>query len=183
MISVFKLISTSLDTAKQLIAKVTIFGKGDTKQPKELGSYGIDSRPIEDTRGVFASTTTFGKYYVLGYININRKAEVGEMRTFATDENGTFKYNIWQRADGTVLIGNSDVPADYTNFAVKYNELKSDIDALKATVNANATVFNTHTHILTLSAGTGTAAPSATQEQSNNTDFSNIKNDNVKFNS
>ena len=162
---------------------LTMFnGNVNTVTAVQYGPYGEDGNPVKDSVAVFANTELIGKDVCLGVMNKNAKAEPGERRGYATDANGNFKFNWWLRADGTILIGSSEVPAEYTNFAVKYNELKTDLDALKATVNANAAVFNSHTHILTLSAGTGTAAPSVTQEQNNNTDFSNIKHSKIKYN-
>lgn len=180
MIAVFKVVSTIISDFGQSkgvrVIKGIVMGKLDVKELKQTAPFGIDSNPTNDKRGIFVSTTTLGKYYSVGVINTNCKAEVGETRIFSTDINGNFKTEIRVRNTGVIEIGGDQ------NNAVKYNELKSDLDALKATVNANATTFNAHVHILTLTAGTGTAAPSVTQSQSNSTDFSNIKNAKIKTN-
>jgi hypothetical protein len=176
-----KITQTAKDKLSRLI--LTMFnGNVNTVTAVQYGPYGEDSNPVKDTVGIYAQTEQVGKTVCLGVMNKNSKAEPGERRLYCTDENGVFKFNVWLKSDGTLLQGNSETPAEYTNFAVKYNELKADLDALKATVNANAAVFNTHTHMLTLSVGTGTAAPSVTQSQNNNTDFSNIKHEKIKYN-
>lgn len=148
----------------------------------QYGPFGSDSNPPTGSTAIYARTEMDGKEVCIGVMSKEFLAESGEHRIFSTDKDVAFKFNIWLRADGTALLGDSNVPADYTNFAVKYNELKADMDEIKATMNSNAAVFNAHTHILALSVGTGTAAPSVTQEQNNNTDFSNIKNDKIKTN-
>lgn len=180
MIAIVKVISTSLKDlpgSKGIrIIKALLMGKNDIRDVIQTAPFGVDSNPTTDKRGPYCTTTTNGAYCTIGFINTNCKAEPGETRLFSTDENGQFKTEIRLRNTGIIEIGGDQ------NNAVKYNELKSDLDALKATVNANATTFNGHTHILALSAGTGTAAPSATQSQSNSTDFSNIKNDKIKTN-
>lgn len=49
---------------------------------------------------------------------------------------------------------------------VKVSDLVDRINDIKDVVNDLITKYNTHTHILTLSAGTGTAAPTTTTEPS-----------------
>jgi hypothetical protein len=83
---------------------------------------------------------------VIGYFNTQQKAATGESRIFATDSTGAFKYNVWLKSDGTVLIGESDNPASYNNFLVKFNELKTGFDTLRTEVNSMVTVFNAHVH-------------------------------------
>lgn len=47
---------------------------------------------------------------------------------------------------------------------IKIDELTKKLNNLESLVNDLATKYNQHTHILTLSSGTGTAAPTTTQE-------------------
>lgn len=180
MISIKRITQSGYNKLKQLV--YTIVSARGTFTAEEYGPYGMDSRAPKDAASLYAPTERDGDECIIGVLNKGRKAEIGEVRLFCTDAQGNFKFNVWLRADGTLLQGDSEEPGDFTNFAVKHNELKADLDELKATVNANAAVFNAHTHVLALSAGTGTAAPSVTQEQNNNTDFSNIKNEKIKTN-
>lgn len=61
---------------------------------------------------------------------------------------------------------------------VLVNKLVQDINDLKATVRDLISKYNSHTHILTLSSGTGTAAPTTTSETGtiNNSTASNLQN-------
>jgi hypothetical protein len=171
-----KVISTEWDDVKRLIVKVLfrgklIDGKGDLRTPKELSSYGIDSNPIAGKRAGYAKTGVDGKYYILGYLNTDRKAEPGESRMFSTDDEGGFKFNVWVRKNGEVLIGDSDVPDDYDNFLTKYNEMKEAFDELVEDhnnlvnlVNSLIANFNGHTHATSCGAGAGTAVVTTNTE-------------------
>ncbi len=65
-------------------------------------------------------------------------------------------------------------------FAVKFNELKTEFNQLKTDFNNLVTKYNTHVHVLTLTAGTGTAAPTATTQTANTSNIDNAKNDKIK---
>lgn len=135
-LTVSKILGTSYNAAKNLVVKVLgrgaiVDGRGDFKQVKEAGPFGMDSRPTEDKRCLVAFSEVYGKYYVIGTLNTDRLAAVGETRLFCTDANGEFKFNVWLQADGTVLMGDSIVPAAYIDFAVKYNSLKLEYDKTK----------------------------------------------------
>ena len=54
----------------------------------EAMPYGVDSNPIKDMVAVYSETTGKGETVIIGYLNKNLKAEVGEFRTFSTDSNG-----------------------------------------------------------------------------------------------
>ena len=126
--------------------KAIVFGKDDVREPNEVAPYGYDASPVNDIYAVYSNTNTIGVPIIIGYFNKQQKAQTGESRIFATDSTGVFKYNVWLRADGTVLIGDSDEPSDYTNFLVKFNELKTGFDTLRTEVNSMVTVFNAHVH-------------------------------------
>ena len=68
---------------------------------------------------------------------------------------------------------------------VKVNDLVDRINDIKDVVNDLITKYNTHTHVLTLSAGTGTAAPTTTTEPSTipNTTANELQNNKVKHGS
>lgn len=187
--NIVKVISTSYDKLKRLAVKVILFGKEDNGfavQPLEVSPHGIDSRPIPGARGLYTTTSTIGKTYMLGYVNADRKAAVGETRLYATDANGEVKFNLWLRADGTVLMGDSELPAAYTNFAVKYNETKQEGDKMKATINDLVGKWNAFAaaYVPGSPVTTGTPPTLAGQNvQPNTSDFSLIKNDKIKTNS
>lgn len=161
MLKVVKIYNTSFDALRRLIPKFLVMGKSDVRTAVEAGPYGTDSNPVKDMIALYGQSETTGKQYIIGYLNKNRLAAGGEHRIFATDANGAFKFNVWLRADGTILIGDSDDPTSYTNFVVKYNELKTEYDktklylttlktatlavatALDALVPGTSTAFNT----------------------------------------
>lgn len=102
----------------------------------QYGAYGEDSNPVKNSIGAYIPSEMDGKEICIGIMNQNAKAQLGERRLYCTDANGNFKFNIWMRADGTVLIGDSEVPADYVNFAVKYNELNTALQNQITAINA-----------------------------------------------
>lgn len=122
-----KIISTSLENAIRSV-KVLRYGKSDVQTPSEIAPYGLDSNPIKDMIAMYASTNESGETAIIGYINKNQKALPGEFRTFCTDENGTEKFYTWLKKDGTIEIGGD------TNFAVKFNELKTEFDKIKKAI-------------------------------------------------
>lgn len=168
-----KVISTEIDTIKRRVVKILRFGKSDVQTALECGSYGIDSNPIKDMVAVYGETTEKGKVTIIGYINKNQKAGVGEFRTYATDANGAEKFYTWMKSDGTMEIGGD------SNFAVKFNELKTEFNALKTDYNNHINEYNLHTHLgVTVGSGaTGTTTPSTNINTSN---IDNAKNDKIK---
>lgn len=173
ILKLFKITQSKVDSFTRRV--LTMYnGNVNTVTGVQYGPYGEDSNPVKNSVGIYAPTELDGKEVCLGIMNKNAKSELGERRIFATDENGNFMFNMWLRADGTVLIGSSEVPAEYTNFAVKFNELKNGFDALKADFNALVTAYNAHTHpiinaipaatppgVVTSSVTTSTGTPSA----------------------
>lgn len=151
MPGIIKVISTSLDSLGRRVIKSLFLGgvtngKGDIRTPLQVTPHGIDSNPTGDKRGIYTTTSTIGKYYVYGYLNTDQKAQVGETRIYSTDATGAFKYNVWLRADGTLLTGTSDDPSAYTKHLTRFEELETGFNQLKSDVNTFIAVFNTHTH-------------------------------------
>ncbi len=64
--------------------------------------------------------------------------------------------------------------------SVNGETLQDEINTLKKDFNDHITDYNAHTHVLALSAGTGTAAPTTTVGTPSAADFSQILNDKVK---
>lgn len=131
-----KLLKITQSTIDDLTRRVLTMWNGSKNQSNtvtavQYGPYGEDSNPVKDSVGIYSHTELDGKEVCLGIMNKNAKAALGERRMYCTDENGNFMFNVWMRADGTVLIGSSEAPSDYTNFAVKYNELKLEYDKTK----------------------------------------------------
>lgn len=103
--NIVKVISTSYDNAKKRIVKFLRFGDKVVQTSIEANPYGVDSNPIKDMVAVYAETTGKGDTVIIGYLNKNLKADVGEFRTFSTDSNGNEKFYIWLKNNGDCEIG------------------------------------------------------------------------------
>ncbi len=132
---VAKVISTVVKEGFRKI-KLLGFGKNDVKELYELSPYGTDANPIKGMEAVYMETADKGKLVVVGYINTNRLAAVGEHRTFSTNAQGTQKFYIWQKADGTCEIGGN------TKHLTRFEELETGFNQLKQDFNS----FLTHVH-------------------------------------
>jgi hypothetical protein len=139
--SIVKVISTRLKSAARLIKSLR-FGRSDVRETAEILPYGLDSNPVKDTKGYFAETTTSGQSVVIGYVNTNQQADVGEFRTFATDADGVEVFYTWMKADGTMEIGGD------TDNMVRYSELESAYNELRDDLNSLVSDYNSHTHVV-----------------------------------
>lgn len=168
-----KTISTEINSLKQRVVKILRFGRNDVQTSFEASPYGIDSNPIKDMIAVYAPTTDKGETVIVGYINKNQKAGIGELRIFATDTNGIEKFYCWMKANGTMEIGGE------SNFAVKFNELKTEFNKLKTDHNSFLTEYKLHTHA-GVTVGGGSTAPPVSTQLSNTSNIDNAKNDKIK---
>jgi len=168
-----KVLSTSLNSLKQRLVKFLATGKNNIQTSYEVSPYGTDSNPIKGMVAIYGRTADTGQTIILGYINKNLKAAPGEYRTFATDADGEEKFYTWMKANGTIEIGGD------TNFAVKFNELKTEFNKLKTNFNNHITEYNLHVHPGVTSGASSTLVTTP----STNTNTSNIddaKNDKIK---
>jgi hypothetical protein len=172
MLVLSKTISTQITKLYRSI-KVLRYGNGDYQTPMEAMPYGFDSNPIKDMVAVYAPTAEKGKSVIVGYLNKNQKAGIGELRLFATDESGTEKFYTWMKADGTMEIGGD------TNYAVKFNELKTEFNNLKKSHNDLLTEYKTHVHP-GVTVGMGSTGATVSTQTPNTSDIDNAKNDKIK---
>lgn len=133
MIAICKTISASLKQGYRLL-KVSLFS--NAREPYEAMPYGYDGNPIKDMDAIYAPTSINGIPVIIGYINTKQLADVGENRTYSTDSSGALKFNIWQRNDGTCLLGTSDNPADYIDNLIRYAAQKTALDTYFTNLNA-----------------------------------------------
>lgn len=127
-----KVISTELDDISRRIVKFLRKGKGDVQTAPECAPYGIDSNPVKDMIAVYGQTGVKGKQVVLGYINKNQLAAVGENRIYSTDSEGTLSFAIHLKADGTCEIGGTaDNLVRFANTKAVIDEIQSDIASIK----------------------------------------------------
>jgi hypothetical protein len=130
-----KIISTAIEASGQLkrrLIKITRFGTDDVQEPFQASEFGIDSNPPAGMVAVYSDTSERGKNVIIGYLNKNMMADVGETRLFSVDGNGDLKAYLWLKNDGTLLLsGNADNAVRYTPMAQTIQELQNDIKNLK----------------------------------------------------
>ena len=123
-----KVISTQIKNSK-LFVKILGFGKSDVQTPIQITPYGIDSNPIKDMVAIQGNTTRDGKTFIIGYINKNNIADIGELRLFATDSNGVEQSYIYVKNDGVEINGRGD-------FAVRHLKLNTNLQSQVVLINA-----------------------------------------------
>ena len=115
-------------------------GKSDVQECRQVAPYGSDSNPVKDMVAIYAPTGEDGKNVILGYVNKDQIADVGENRQFSTDENGDLSFYLHLKNDGTAEFGGN------TRTMVRYQELESAFNQLKSDFNTLVTAYNSHTH-------------------------------------
>lgn len=134
----FSLVKESnIDDKDRRELKVVQFG---AKTANVVSSFGEDSHPLNDMIAIYASTSEKGDNVILGYINKNQIAAIGEKRLFSLMEDGSLSFAIHLKNDGTCEIGGAN------DFAVRFNELKAGFDQLKSDFNDLVQAYNTHTN-------------------------------------
>lgn len=153
MASIVKVDSSNLDNLKRRVVKFLRLGKSDVRTSIEIGPFGTDSNPPKGIMAVYGQTDSVGKSVIIGYLNINQLAAVGDHRIFSTNSEGVLKGYLWLKNDGTAeLMGNSDHLVRYSKLEEAFNKLKSEHDDL---VNA----FNTHMHATAATGPPSTPTP------------------------
>lgn len=151
MIKIFKVISTRFDGLQRRLVK-TLRGKSDAQEILQASPFGVDSNPVKDMVAIYAPSAKDGKSYVIGYIQKNQLADVGELRNYSTDDEGNVKFYIHLKNDGTALFNGDD------DHLVRHSEMKKGFDELKQDLNQHISeAFNLHTHLET---GGTTSVPS-----------------------
>jgi hypothetical protein len=122
------------------LVKFFRFGKDDVQEVLSASCVGDDSPPIENLRGIYVQTSQVGTPVLVGYINDNQLAQPGEKRIFATDQNGNAILHFYMKSDSTIELGGTG------NYAVKFNELKTEFNELKGKFNSFVNSYNLHVH-------------------------------------
>lgn len=133
MVSIVKVISTEINAFTARVTKILRFGKKDVRTSTNYAPYGDDSNPIAGMKAIFAETENNQKTVIIGYLNINQLAAVGEKRLYSTDENGNVKNYLWLKNNGNMLLG-----GDAYHLA-RFEQLKQGFDQLVSD-------FNLHSH-------------------------------------
>ncbi|KKN54299.1 hypothetical protein LCGC14_0593540 [marine sediment metagenome] len=134
-----KIISTETNELTQRVAKFLRFGLKDVQTAIQTAPYGVDSNPIKDMVAIYGTTSDKGKPVIIGYINKNQLADIGETRIFSTDASGTLKTYIWLQNDGIMEVGGSvDNMVRFSDLETGFNQLKSDFNAFLVHVHGAA---------------------------------------------
>jgi len=153
MINTVKIISSTIESGRRIL-KFLRMGNKDVQTSKESMPFGIDSNPVQDMVAIYAKSGIKGKNYIIGYINKNQIAGIGESRIYSTNQNGEEQIAIYLTNTGDIEIGgNSD-------FLARFSELKKGFDEFKQNYNDFLTKYNTHTHPVSGSATGPTSGPS-----------------------
>lgn len=118
MITFSKFKSSSIEAGKRII-KVLQFGP---KTAKEAYPFGFDSQPPEDWTAIYAETSNNEESVIIGYINKNQLAGVGESRMYSVDAQGAVMAYVVCDATGRISLSGS------TYSAVRFQPLKTAID-------------------------------------------------------
>lgn len=141
MLNLVKIISTRIDQGKRLI-KFLKMGINDVQEMNTVQPFGIDGNPRKDMIALYAPTGEQGKAIIIGYINKNQVAAVGETRLYSTEsDSDTEKFYIHLKNDGTAEVGgDSDFMVRFTTLESGFNQFLSD--------------HNTHVHVGNMGAPT-----------------------------
>ena len=113
--------------------KVSRYGKDDTVTGMEAMPYGDDSNPIAGMDAVYLELSSRKNKVIVGYINKQQLADIGEKRIYSTDANGNVQFYIWLHADGTCDFGgNANHLAQYEALATAFNELQTKFNNFAA---------------------------------------------------
>ena len=150
-----KIISTYFANSR-LFIKILGLGANDVKTPDNCLPFGIDNQPTnnQNYKCIYSETGVAGQNVIIGIINLKAIADVGELHLYSEESDGTESFRIKLRNNSTCEIGGN------TNYAVKYNELKTEYQALQQSLNNLITAFNEHVHSGgTISGLTGISSP------------------------
>lgn len=159
--SYIKVLSSEFDKLKRRVIKYIRFGASNAHTSLQAAPHGIDSNPVKDMIAIYANTNGDGESVIIGYLNRDQLAAVGETRLYSTDVNGVMKTYHWLKNDGTQEIGGN------TDFMVRYSKLEEAFNQLKSDFNALVQAHNTHTHPGVQAGGGLTGATPTTGNPSN----------------
>ena len=78
---------------------------------------------------IFAETSSGGEPVIIGYIQTQRLANLGESRLFSLKEDGTLSTYIWLRNNNIIEFGGND------ENLVKFSKLQEELTKLQNDIN------------------------------------------------
>ena len=170
--NVTKVISTVVEKGIRLV-KVLRYGDDDIQEKAQITAFGIDSHPVKDMSAIYARTAVRGDEVIIGYLNTNAIAELGETRIFSTDSDGAEVFALHLKNDGSAEFGGD------SRHMVRYEEMETAFNQLKSDFNALVTAYNSHVHITTATVGPspvpGIISPTASASSPSSADISGAK--------
>ena len=144
-----KYLESKIESGKRIL-KTLGLGKNDVQTSQQALPYGIDSQPIANVKVIRTSTGDYNVSVILGCINVNQQAAIGELRLFSTDENGEEQCFAHFKNDGKILInGDDDNMVRYSKLEEAFNELKGDFNAFaNAYIPGGPTVVGSPAEVL-----------------------------------
>jgi hypothetical protein len=112
------------------IIKVLQFG---AKTADECSPFGFDGNPPADLDAVFMETSNGSEPVIVGYIQTQRLANLGESRLYSLMPDGTLSTYIWLRKDRTIEIGGAD------DYLVQHSKMKEELILLQQNINKELT--------------------------------------------
>jgi len=157
MPNIVKVISSIIESGVRSV-KILRFGKDDIQEVRQISPHGIDSNPVKDLVALYMETGEKGKTVVVGYINKNQVAEVGETRLYGTNDQGVEQNFIHLKDDGEIDIavvgqnsfklkpdGTIEVLGD-ADFMVRFGPLQAGFNTLVSDHNILLGAYNIHVH-------------------------------------
>lgn len=132
--------SSSLAKKMRIIIGV-LFEPTDSKQAQEIAPYGYDAAPVAGLTALYLQTSKRSAPVFAGYVNTNQLAVPGEVRIFATDENGNEKCRIWLFGDRSIEIGGSGPRGHNTRHLTRFEDLNTSLAAWKEELDLQLTAI------------------------------------------
>lgn len=126
MLTFSKLKSSSIEQGKRIL-KVFQFG---AKTAKEVSPFGFDGCAPENWTAIYGETSNKGESVVIGYINKNQIAGVGESRMYAIGSSGEVVGYVYARASGVLELNGNEFSG------VRFQNLVQAINAQNSLINA-----------------------------------------------
>lgn len=155
----------------RLMLQVEITDSNDIHTVEFMSSAGVDTNPANGSKVLIVDVGSAYKIAIAADDNIEPSSEEGGNGIYSVSS-GAIAAFINLLSGGTIEInGNND-------FAIRFNEMKTAFDELKADLNTFIGVYNGHNHP---TAPSGPVSPPSAPGSSSTADMSGAKVDEVKL--
>jgi hypothetical protein len=136
MVKISQIISSSIEKGRRIL-KILRLGKDDIQTSYESMPYGVDSVPIKDLVAIQMETAERGKSVIVGYINKNQVADVGELKIYATNSQGVEQGFVHLKNSGEVVASGTTIQLNGNiDNVVKFIPLDAGLQAETVLINA-----------------------------------------------